>query len=197
MQWINSKIRLSIINSKFTEVINMEILEFRAPTEQYKNQAEAFKQEFFDCGERVINGSALLDQMTYDNWLVNTLNNSSPKTVRSDWVVANTFFVIRKTDNSIIGIIDIRHNINNDFLAAFGGHIAYSVRPSERRKGYATQMLKMALGFERRIGLEKVMLGCYSDNIASIKTIERCSGIRTEEKLYIDKKPMYVYWISL
>ncbi|NFN85952.1 GNAT family N-acetyltransferase [Clostridium sporogenes] len=104
---------------------------------------------------------------------------------------------MRKTDNKIIGIIDIRHNINNDFLAAYGGHIGYSVCPSERRKGYATQMLKMALEFERTIGLEKVMLGCYSDNIASIKTIERCGGIRTEEKLYIDKKPMYVYWILL
>ncbi|EPY6468129.1 GNAT family N-acetyltransferase [Clostridium sporogenes] len=175
----------------------MEILEFRTPTVQYKNQAEAFKQEFFDYGETVINGSALLDEMTYDNWLANTLNNSSPKTVRSDWVVANTFFVIRKTDNKIIGIIDIRHNINNDFIAAYGGHIGYSVRPSERRKGYATQMLKMALEFERTIGLEKVMLGCYSDNIDSIKTIEGCGGIRSEEKLYIDKNPMYVYWILL
>ncbi|NFN85953.1 hypothetical protein FDF31_03895 [Clostridium sporogenes] len=69
----------------------MEILEFRTPTMQYKNQAEAFKQEFFDYGETVINGSALLDKMTYYNWLVKTLKNSSPETVRNDWVVADTF----------------------------------------------------------------------------------------------------------
>lgn len=175
----------------------METLELATPTMQHKKQAETFKQEFFDFGETVINGSALFDQMAYESWLVNTLNNSSAEAVSRDWVVTNTFFVIRKTDDKIIGMIDIRHSVNNDFLAAYWGHIGYSVRPSERRKGYATQMLKMALEFEKSIGLKQVMLGCYADNIASIRTIERCGGIRTEEKLYTDGKPMYIYWIAL
>ncbi len=175
----------------------MEILELRTPALHHKERAESFKQEFFDAGETVINGSALLDQISYENWLSHITSNSSAKTVSSDWVVANTFFAIRKTDHKIVGIIDIRHSLNHDFLSAYGGHIGYSVRPSERCKGYATQMLKMALEFGRSIGLKKVMLGCYADNIASVRTIEQCGGIRTEEKPYTDGKLMYIYWITL
>lgn len=58
-------------------------------------------------------------------------------------------------------------------------------------------MLKLALEYAKVIGLEKVMLGCYSDNMGSIKTIERCGGVLSEEKVYTDGKPMCVYWIPL
>jgi predicted acetyltransferase len=172
-------------------------VELFSPTLKHKKGAEEFKQEFFNCGEKVINGSALLDQMEYTEWLEWIKRNNNPKTVREDWVVADTFFAIRKSDSRIIGMIDIRHSIDNDFLSKYGGHIGYAVRPSERRKGYATQILKMALTYSKSIGLSKVMLGCYSDNLASIKTIEKCGGIMTERKPYTDGSPMNVYWIVL
>ena len=175
----------------------MDELELVRPMPSYKNSAEGFKQEFYNCGEQVINGSALLDQMEYDEWLENTRRNNSPETVRSDWVVADTFFAVRKNDGRLIGTVDIRHNIDNGFLSKYGGHIGYAVRPSERRRGYATQILKMALAHAKSIGLTRVMLGCYSDNLASIKTIEKCGGVLTETKPYADGKPMNVYWIAL
>ena len=93
-------------------------------------------------------------------------------------------------------MIDVRHSLDNEFLANFGGH-GYSVRPSERRKGYAAQMLELALGYAKTIGLSCVMLGCYSDNEASIKTILKCGGVLDETKPYADGKSMNVYWISL
>ena len=167
------------------------------PTPGLKGKANEFKQEFFNSGESVINGSALLDQMEYDDWLIHTQNNSSSETVRPDWVVANTFFAQRTQDGKLIGMIDIRHNLNNAFLAEFGGHIGYAVRPSERRKGYAVQMLKLALAYAKSLGLEKVMLGCYTDNTASFKTILKCGGVLTETKPYADGKPMHIYWITL
>lgn len=93
-------------------------------------------------------------------------------------------------------MIDIRHHLNNPFLTEFGGHIGYAVRPSERKKGYATQMLKMALEYAKSLGITKIMLGCYSDNTASVETIGNCGGILTESKLYTDGKPMNIYWIE-
>ena len=153
------------------------------------------KQEFFDSGENVINGSALFDQMSFDEWLENTDRNHDPKTVRSDWAVATTFFVVRQSDGKMLGMIDVRHELTVPFLQEYAGHIGYAVRPSERRKGYATRMLKLALSYCSSIGIPAVRLGCYADNKASIRTIERCGGVCMEEKPYLDRKPMFVFQI--
>ena len=175
----------------------MDEIELVRPTPEHKESAEDFRQEFYDCGEKIINGSALLDRLEYGNWIEHIRKNSNPETVTKDWVVFDTFFVVRKSDGRIVGIIDIRHNTDNEFLSKYGGHIGYSVRPSERRKGYATQMLQKALGYAKSIGLTEVMLGCYSDNLGSIRTIEKCGGVLTETKPFLDGKPMNVYWIML
>lgn len=94
-------------------------------------------------------------------------------------------------------MIPYRHNLDHYFLASYGGHIGYFVCPSERRKGYAVQMLSMTLEYAKSIHLSSVMLGCYSDNTASVKTILKCGGVLTETKPYTDGKPMNVYWINL
>jgi predicted acetyltransferase len=167
------------------------------PTLQHELMANQFKEEFFENNEPIINGSALFDKMDFCEWLENTKRNRNPETVRKDWVVATTFFAVRKSDNKIVGMVDIRHNLGNVFLAEYGGHIGYAVRPSERRKGYATQILKMALEYGKSLNLAKVMLGCYQDNLASVRTIEKCGGILTESKMYVDGKPMNVYWIEI
>ncbi len=74
-----------------------------------------------------------------------------------------------------------------------GGHVGYAVGPSERRRGYATQILKMALAHAKGIGLSGIMLGRYSDDLFSIKTIEKRGGVLTETKPYVYGKPMDVY----
>lgn len=83
-------------------------------------------------------------------------------------------FAIRESDNRIIGIIDLRHTLN-DFLKDVG-NIGYSVRPSERRKGYATQMLQLILEHAKEIGLSEVHLSAKQKNIPSIKTIVKNGG---------------------
>lgn len=166
------------------------------PAIEHEDRANQLKDEFIKNNERVINGSALLDQMDYREWLKNTRRNNNPATVREDWVVATTYFAVRKCDNRIIGMIDVRHSLDNEFLQEFGGHIGYAVRPSERNKGYGTQMLKMALEYAKSLNITKIMLGCYKANIASIKTISKCGGILTESKFH-DGKPVNVYWIDI
>jgi predicted acetyltransferase len=169
-----------------------------------ETEALAFRWEHFDCGETTIHGSALFDRInSYDEWLLHVGRYSDKETVQPEWVTGSVFFSVRESDNKIIGIIDIRHYLN-DFLSKYGGHIGYAVRPSERRKGYATEMLRLALGYCRNLGLDKVMLGCYKDNLPSVRTIEKCGGILEKEipyfdgrPAYFDGKPVLVYWISL
>ncbi len=101
--------------------------------------------------ESIINGSELLDKTeSYEEWLQSVKNNENPETVNPDWVVTDTFFAVDDED-AIVGIIDLRHTLN-DFLKDFGNS-GYSVRPSQRQKGYATEMLRQVLDIARRAGL--------------------------------------------
>lgn len=160
-----------------------------------KDKALDYKEEHLKIGETELHGGALLDKMQYVDWLQLTEDNSCNETVHSNWVVSSTFFVCHKTDGKIIGMVDIRHTLN-DFLRDYGGHIGFGVRPSERRKGYAVQILNMALKYAKGLDLFKVMLACYKENEASRRTIMKCGGQLEKEFLYSDGKPVQVYWIS-
>ena len=97
----------------------------------------------------------------------------------------------------MVGTIQVRHTFN-DFLAAYGGHIGYTVRPSERRKGYAVRMLRDTLPFCRRIGLERVLISCRPDNAGSRKTILANGGVH-ESTFFVPGRDEELerYWIDL
>ena len=166
------------------------------PAKEHELKAIEFKDEFLRHDEKIINGSSLFDQMEFEEWIIHLAKSSKQQTVDENWVPSTTLFALRIKDERITGIIDIRHHINHPFLYEFGGHIGYAVRPSERRKGYATSMLSLALGLAKDLGLESVMLGCYADNIGSIKTILKNGGILTNTKPYYDGKLVNIYQIS-
>lgn len=146
------------------------------PDESLEEKAYDYKSEHFDYGETIIDGSSFWDKRdSYLEWLTEVRLNSRPETVNPTRVVSSPFFAVRKKDNKIIGMIDCRHYLN-DFLKDFG-HIGYSVRPTERRKGYATEILRLVLEYAKEIGLREVNLSCIVDNIGSRKAIIKNGGI--------------------
>lgn len=145
------------------------------PTLEMKESALEYRKEHFDNNERIINGSELLDKAdSYEEWLTSVTNNTSADTATPNWVVTDTFFAVDENGN-IIGIIDLRHTLN-DFLKDFG-NCGYSVRPSERRKGYATEMLRQILEVAKNAGLQEVHLSVERENVASVKTIVKNGGV--------------------
>lgn len=92
-----------------------------------------------------------------------------------DNFVPNTFFV-GIVDGVVVGRLSLRHTLN-DFLARFGGHIGYGVVPSQRRRGYATEMLRQAIPSCASLGIERALISCDEHNVASRKVIEACGGI--------------------
>jgi len=87
------------------------------------------------------------------------------------WVEGDTF----------LGRIAIRHRLN-DFLREYGGHIGYDMRPSARRRGHATAMLRAALPRIASLGIDPTLITCDTTNTASRKVIEACGGAFEDER---------------
>lgn len=146
------------------------------PTMEYKEKALEYRSEHFAQGENTIYGSELFDKTeSYEQWLSSVTRNTDPKTVDENWVVTDTFFVVRKSDGRIIGIIDLRHTLN-DFLRDLG-NCGYSVRPSERKKGYGTEMLRLLLQAAREAQMKELQISVERENTASAKVIRKNGGV--------------------
>ena len=116
--------------------------------------------------------------------------------VSEGWVPASTFFLIQD-DGRILGKSSLRHELN-DFLKKIGGNIGYIIRSDERRKGYGAEILRLTLEKAKEIGLERVLVTCDEDNIASAKIIEKNGGVLQDMYQNDDLNvPKRRYWIEL
>lgn len=169
------------------------------PEKSFEKQAIEYKQEHFRFGEQKIHACSTWDRMdSYDEWLELLEKQSKWETMINDWTVHTTFFGVRECDKKIVGFIDIRHELTNDFLRNYAGHIGYGVRPTERKKGYVTQMLKQALDFcKNELKLQKVMISCDKQNEASRRTIINAGGVLEKEYIAEDGENVQVYWINI
>lgn len=164
------------------------------PTLEWKEKALDYREEHFAHGEMIINGSELLDKTdSYEEWLKSVTDNTAQETVNPDWVVTDTFFAVDE-EEKIVGIIDLRHTLN-DFLKDFGNS-GYSVRPSERRKGYATEMLQQVLQVAKQAGLTEVHLSVERSNEPSVKTIVKNGG-KYERSFEFEGEEADIYRIVL
>lgn len=117
------------------------------------------------------------------------------KEAKNGFVPDSVWFCLEEERNRMVGAVNIRHYLN-DYLLRCGGHIGDGIRPSERRKGYATAMIGLALEECRRLGIDRVLLVCDKRNIGSAKSIINNGG-RLENEVEEDGKIMQRYWIEL
>lgn len=173
----------------------MNRLKLIFPTPEYKEQILNYKREFIKNGDSLDGTSDLRNTETFEEWYRNVCNNLKEETVGEGLVPASTFMAISIEDESLIGMIQIRHRLN-DYLLNFGGHIGYSIRKSERQKGYATEMLDLALKECKKLKIKKVLLTCDKNNIGSSKTMIN-NGAELEIEIPEEKRITQRYWITL
>lgn len=175
----------------------MDELILTRPTEKYAAEITAYRKEFIEASDSMDGCGSLRRIADPLEWIADTERKSKKETCPKELVTAALFLYIRKSDERLIGMIQIRHELN-DYLREYAGHIGYSVRPSERNKGYAKRMLKDALPYCKEIGLDKVMISCNDTNVASRKTI-LANGGKYESTVFEPEKKVSLekYWIDL
>ena len=173
----------------------MEKIILVKPDLSYADEIIKYKEESLKENP-IINGSAGLDRLSsIEDWLEELNKRSCEDTVPEGLVPSSTYLGIREKDNYIVGMIDIRHYLN-EYLTQVGGNIGYSVRKTERNKGYAKQMLKLALEKCRDLKMKKVLITCDEDNIASEKVILSANA-KFEDIRSFDGKNKKRFWIKL
>lgn len=175
----------------------MDELKLVFPTEEYKKQVEQYLEEHFLNQEYELHGDGGLDTIKdFDKWLEKIRKDVSERTVEKGKVSSTLYLAVRKKDNKIIGMVQIRHRLTEKLLKNCG-HIGDGIRPSERGKGYGTQIIRLALNECRKLGIKNVLIVCYQDNLASAKTILKNGGKLENEIPAEEGKIDQRYWILL
>lgn len=124
------------------------------------------------------------------------LENLERKVEQDGRVPDSVFFCLDVDRDIFVGAVNIRHYLNESLLFT-GGHIGDGIRPSERRKGYATAMIGLALEECKKLGIHRVLMTCDKDNIGSAKSIMNNGGVLENEVVNEEGVLEQRYWISL
>lgn len=159
--------------------------------------AGAYRKEMLEAGSSMDGCSNLRRFENMTDWYDWICKAEHPDTCPAGWVPDTQFISIRPSDGALIGMLDIRHDLNEQCFKLFG-NIGYSVRPSERGKGYATEQLRLAKQVCRSLGMERILISCHKENHPSAKTIIRNGGVLENE--VVDERNGEIlqrYWIEL
>jgi len=160
------------------------------------DEIRAYRRAFLESGDSMDGTGSLRRRENPADWIADNIQCSRRETAPKNLVPA-TQFVYLRSDGRIVGMIQVRHALNA-YLAKYAGHIGYSVHPDERRKGYASKMLRDVLPYCREIGLDRVLVTCNAANEGSRRTIIKNGGVydgtvhEPNEDVDIER-----YWIML
>ncbi|MDE6054135.1 MAG: GNAT family N-acetyltransferase [Lachnospiraceae bacterium] len=174
---------------------NIKLLE---PTMEYEKDIWQFRQEIIDSNDKdKFAGCGNLEECSSAKEWIDTIDlHKNVETCPKDRVPSCIYIAVRERDNRIVGVIDLRYHINHPILGTWGGHMGYYVRPSEREKGYAKEMVRQNLQHCKALDIKKVLITCDEDNLASEKTILANGGI-FEKSIEVDGCLIKRYWITI
>ena len=174
----------------------MDTVEIIAPRRDREASHRAFVEEFRAEGEEPVPWVVGEPYSSFNEY-VDRLNAAAKGIgLRAGLVPHSTFWLI-DGQGEILAVSNLRHALT-DYLLKWGGHIGYGVRPTMRRRGYGTEILRQTLLKARALGLRQVRLTCDKDNVASASTILRNGGkFDDEEFMYELQRVVSRYWVSL
>lgn len=165
------------------------------PTTDLQEEYLDFYNEWKDSGETMIPWVITKDPSNFPAMVQELLDAHNGINLPDSWVPDSTYWLV--TDhNRIVEAVNIRHSLTEHLFNA-GGHIGYGIRPSERRKGYATKLLALSLEKAKQLNITKALIVCDEVNTASEKTILHNGGLRDEDFIEEDGNVVRRFWIEL
>ena len=152
------------------------MMKYRLPEIGDKDILQKYVKEHHDNGEAGVSASVGLAATEYSEWVEKIRRNAAG----GDEQWGRSLLYLCFDEDRLVGLLSIRYELPED-LSLKLGDIGYGVRPSERGKGYATEMLRYALAVCKEKGRQEVILGCYKDNPASAATIKKNGGVLINE----------------
>lgn len=168
----------------------MEKLVLEIPTIYREYDAVEFIEEFNTHNSK-IEGDALLHKYTkkYGSWLIKLVSNCDLE------IPSKTYFLTRESDNKIIGIVTANLKLN-DKLKKKDGNIKFSIRPTERGKGYSKIILYLILKECKNDKMSELIISCYRKNVAVSNAIISLGGILSSEK-FVKKDDDYLDFYTI
>ena len=160
-------------------------------TEEYKEQLFEMLDEWCATGEKIV--PYAIRKNDYHDFQYYLDNLQITEEVDGK-VPDTTLFCLDVDRNIFVGAVNIRHYLTKEMLVN-AGHIGDGIRPSERRKGYATAMIGLALEEANKLGIHRVLMCCDKENIASAKSIINNGGI-LENEVVVNGVTEQRYWIE-
>lgn len=180
--------------SKNRERVNEMTIKLIKPSFHLREEYLSFYYEWIESGEEMIPWVIQKDPTYFQEMLESIQNHEKGINLPKGWVADSTFWLINGEDR-VLGGVNIRHSLT-DFLLTSGGHIGYGIRPSERKKGYATQLLALSLRKARELGIESVLVVCDEINIGSYKTIINNGGREDWDHIEENGNVVKRFWIE-
>jgi len=165
------------------------------PCIKYKKEYIEMIEEWKSAEEKIVPASIRKDYSNF-NKMIKEFQNEEKGLVKEGVIPSTTYWGYDEETGKIVGAVNIRHYLNKAFMKN-GGNIGDGIRPSERRKGYATKMINLALEKCKNLGIEKVLMVCYKDNVGSVKSIKNNGGILENEIPANNGKIDQRYWINI
>lgn len=149
--------------------------------------------EHRENGEESLSAGMELESVPYPEWVIQIRKNATKP--NGDWGKSLTLLCLDK--ERLVGLLNVRYELIEALRIRYGD-IGYGVRPSERRKGYASEMLKHGLEICREKGMQDVLVGCFGDNAASQRVILKNGGMLVrEDDSYLEGRISRYYTFEL
>ncbi|MEK4426073.1 GNAT family N-acetyltransferase [Solibacillus sp. FSL K6-1523] len=175
----------------------MKSIKLIVPTLAYKQQLTAYRDSFPNSPNGIEGSSQLVLANSIEEWLFQVENNRLWDTVQEGWMPSEQYIAVDIRKNEIVGMLNFRRELN-EHLLNYIGHVGYSIAPSKRRQGLGTIMLELVLIEAKKFGLERMLVTCTDDNIASAGVIENNGGVLEDKRVDPgDQKLTGRYWITL
>lgn len=165
------------------------------PSMELRDEYTCFYEDWVQSGEDMVPWVISKNPEDFEGMIKFLLNNEKGENLPAGWVPDSTYWLVTES-KKVVGAVNIRHGLTEKLFNA-GGHIGYGIRPSERRKGYATQILALSLEKAQELGIHRALVVCDEGNTGSEKTIRKNGGVQDASYISETGNVILRFWIDL